>query len=119
MIGKTPEYIPDRWTLLKAQSPGNPTTYRVHAGWSSSSYLTGPEWRTSSPIRSIRSTRAQLTIQCASGSTYICHKNYGLTTFSATAIHTFGTMSGEEVTPVEEEALNSEMKHLMEDRESF
>lgn len=110
-----PTYEPDRWVLVRFASAEKPKTYRVHAGWASS-YLTGPEWRASSPIHSITVTEDQFVIRGDSGSTYYCRKSlYGTTVLSAGTLQgliDMGRKTGVTVTPIPIDELDSVIESI-------
>lgn len=93
----TPSYYePDCWTILALRKEGEPPILRALVSWRQT-YLSGEEWRASSPITCIEQKGGRVVIQCESGSVYSCPKsNYWTTGCSQQALE--GLMSeGEKV----------------------
>jgi hypothetical protein len=75
------EYCPDKWVLLKIQSPGQ-TTYKILASWGGS-YLHGQSWKLNSGCTKIEEEDNHYLFHGYSGSVYKCHKEmYGMTFYT-------------------------------------
>jgi Mor family transcriptional regulator len=79
-----PDYIPDRWAIVKIVSPqtdGKPM-YKVLGSWHGG-YLGGDSWKLNSGIKQIKKSKDKILFHGFSGSIYQGTKsNYGVSSYS-------------------------------------
>lgn len=77
---------PDFWMVIALKKSAQDRVIRVLASWRQT-YLTGEEWRASSPIRCMERKGGRVIISVESGSTYNCpYANYGTTGYAQEAL---------------------------------
>ena len=88
------EYTPDRWVVLKINSPSRSSPlYKVFAGWSGG-YLDGASWKLNSGITKVTEDGDHLLFHGHSGSVYKCHKKgYGMTSYMSIVFQAFELFS--------------------------
>jgi hypothetical protein len=88
------EYVPDRWVVLKINSPSRSSPlYKVFAGWSGG-YLDGDSWKLNSGITKVEEDGDYLLFHGHSGSVYKCHKKgYGMTSYMSMVFQAFELFS--------------------------
>lgn len=66
-------YTPDRWVVVKIESPGEEAWYRVFAGWYGG-FTSGDSWKMSSGIVKAVEYEDRYEVENTSGSIYVCYK---------------------------------------------
>lgn len=79
------EYTPDRWVLLKMETPEE-TFYRILAGWHGS-FSWGESWKLSSGVETFEDRDTLYTSEQTSGSIYHClKKSEGMSSYMFTVL---------------------------------
>lgn len=68
-----PEHTPDRWVVVKIVKAGQPTVYKVMAGWYGG-YLGSDYWQLNSGIAKMEDMGSAYLFYGRSGSLYLCPK---------------------------------------------
>lgn len=73
------EYFPDKWLVIKIETPQQEKgIYKIFASWAGS-YTTGDSWKVNSGIKDCVLIHDTYSFYGHSGSVYKCHKdNYGI-----------------------------------------
>jgi len=80
------KYTPDRWILVRIESPEIKIT-KILSGWYGG-YLNGDSWRLSSGVTKIEEHEKYYLIHNESGSIYTCYKNNeGVSGYTGNILH--------------------------------